>query len=115
LAVKSHAVARRQRGRVKYDFLGSAAKRRQREFQGLALTFSAPATGPSRSFGGQTTITVPTNAEGVATAPPFTANSRAGSFVLVVTARGVSKPAKIGNRFRRLLLFPARRGAEVGV
>jgi uncharacterized repeat protein (TIGR01451 family) len=45
------------------------------------VTFQAPATGPSGTFGtpcNSTTCVVQTNSSGVATAPPFTANSTPG-------------------------------------
>jgi adhesin/invasin len=62
---------------------------------GVAVTFTAPTSGPGGSFAGQTSITVLTNADGVAIAPAFTANTHAGRFVVIVTASGVKKPAKI--------------------
>jgi hypothetical protein len=62
---------------------------------GVAVTFTAPTSGPGGCFAGQTSITVFTDADGVAIAPAFTANRRAGTFVLIVTANGVKKPARI--------------------
>jgi hypothetical protein len=62
---------------------------------GVAVTFTAPTSGPGGNFAGQTSVTVFTDADGVAIAPAFTANRRAGSFVLIVTANGLKKPARI--------------------
>jgi predicted outer membrane repeat protein len=55
---------------------------------GVAVTFTAPAAGPSGTFGGRRTVTVRTNAAGIATAPAFTANTRAGNFVITVSFGG---------------------------
>jgi hypothetical protein len=50
---------------------------------GVTVTFTAPASGASGSFaGGGSTATAVTNAQGLATAPVFTANSTAGSFTV---------------------------------
>ncbi len=57
---------------------------------GVAVTFAAPGTGASGTFGGSTTVT--TNSNGVAIAPLFTANAIAGSFTVSATATGVSVP-----------------------
>jgi hypothetical protein len=58
---------------------------------GIALI--QPASGPSGSFAGQTSVTVATNSLGVATAPTFTANTVAGSYVVTSTVSGVSSAA----------------------
>jgi hypothetical protein len=61
---------------------------------GATVTFTAPSSGPSGTFaGGQTTATATTNAQGVATAPVFTANSVAGSYTVTATVAGVTTPA----------------------
>jgi len=58
--------------------------------QGVSVTFSAPASGPSGTFAnGMTTDTEPTNASGVATSSTFTANNSGGSFSVAATASGV--------------------------
>lgn len=54
------------------------------------VTFTAPATGPSGTFGGRQSATVYTNASGIATAPAFTANTRAGSYNVTVNVNGVA-------------------------
>jgi hypothetical protein len=56
---------------------------------GVTVTFTAPAQGPSGSFAGQRTATAITGTNGVAIAPPFTANTKAGHFALTVSTRGV--------------------------
>ncbi len=62
---------------------------------GVIVVFTAPASGPSGTFDGQRTATAITNAEGVATAPSFTANGKAGRFVVTATTRGVAEPGRI--------------------
>jgi predicted outer membrane repeat protein len=58
---------------------------------GKVVTFTAPATGPSGTFaGGHRTVTVKTNAAGIATAPAFTANTKAGNFVVTVSFGGAA-------------------------
>ncbi len=56
---------------------------------GVPVTFTAPATGPSGTFNGARCVTVRTNADGIATAPAFTANTQAGSFQVTVATQGV--------------------------
>src|SRR5882762_1186692 len=60
---------------------------------GITVTFSAPASGASGTFaGGANTAT--TNAQGVATAAVFTANSTAGGpYIVTASVTGVSTPA----------------------
>lgn len=61
---------------------------------GANVTFTAPPTGASATFaGGGTTATVPTNSDGVATSPAFTANAVAGAYNVSATASGVASPA----------------------
>ena len=61
---------------------------------GVAVTFTAPASGASGTFvGGLRTVTVLTNAAGVATAPVFTANGTAGSYTVTASVAGVSGAA----------------------
>jgi hypothetical protein len=55
-----------------------------RPMSGVSVTFIAPASGASGTFAGKLTATAITNAAGLATAPAFTANTRAGSFVVTV-------------------------------
>jgi hypothetical protein len=62
---------------------------------GVPVTFSAPARGASGTFAGTTSVTAITASNGVAMAPAFTANTRAGTFVVTVHARGVSQPGLI--------------------
>jgi hypothetical protein len=58
---------------------------------GVSVTFVAPASGASATFGGSATVT--TNASGVATAPALTANSQAGTYSVTASAAGVTTPA----------------------
>ena len=56
---------------------------------GATVTFSAPTSGASGAFaGGINTAT--TDGAGVATAPTFTANARAGSYAVTATVAGVT-------------------------
>ncbi len=60
---------------------------------GVPVTFTAPGSGASGTFGGSFTATVATNAAGLATAPAFTADGHTGSYIVTVAAAGVSGPA----------------------
>jgi hypothetical protein len=54
----------------------------------VSVTFTAPSSGASGSFGGSTTptkATVTTNGSGVATAPTFTANGTTGIYTITVS------------------------------
>jgi hypothetical protein len=62
---------------------------------GARVTFSVPANGASGTFGGLRTVTAVTGADGVATAPAFSANTHAGTFVVTVAAHGVSSVSYI--------------------
>jgi hypothetical protein len=53
---------------------------------GARVTFTAPSSGPTGSFPGQlTTVTAKTNTAGIAVAPRFTANGRAGGYIVTAT------------------------------
>jgi protocatechuate 3,4-dioxygenase beta subunit len=55
---------------------------------GIAVRFTAPASGASGRFNGQKrVVTVKTDAKGVAVAPPFVANRTPGGYVVTATAR----------------------------
>ncbi|MGN6635028.1 MAG: hypothetical protein ACTHJ6_06135, partial [Oryzihumus sp.] len=60
---------------------------------GISVTFTAAVGGASGSFPGAATVSVTTNASGLATAPTFTANTTAGSYTVSATATGVATPA----------------------
>ncbi len=61
---------------------------------GVTVTFTAPGSGASGTFaGGSTTASVTTGSNGIAVAPAFTANSKAGSYVVTATASGVAGSA----------------------
>jgi hypothetical protein len=53
---------------------------------GAAVVFKAPASGPAGLFGATATVTVATDAGGIATAPSFTANTVAGSYAVAANA-----------------------------
>lgn len=55
---------------------------------GVKVTFTAPPSGPSGTFAGSSKVTVVTNANGKALAPPFLANKKAGSFAVAAAASG---------------------------
>ncbi|HZU29428.1 MAG TPA: FG-GAP-like repeat-containing protein, partial [Bryobacteraceae bacterium] len=54
----------------------------------IAVTFTPPATAASGAFTGSSTVL--TNSSGVATAPPYTANSTAGADHVTASAAGIS-------------------------
>jgi hypothetical protein len=59
--------------------------------QGVSVTFTAPAGGASGTFpGGQDSVTVVTDADGLATAPAFTANETGGSDIVTAQAAGMA-------------------------
>jgi len=61
---------------------------------GVNVTFTAPASGASGTFPGPlTSVVVPTDATGTATAPTFTANSVTGSYSVSASTAGVVTPA----------------------
>ena len=60
---------------------------------GISVTFTAPASGASGTFSSGNTATVVTDANGVATAPTFTANSLPGSYLVAATVIGIANPA----------------------
>jgi hypothetical protein len=60
---------------------------------GVRVTFTAPGSGPSGTFGSGGTVTVGTNASGRATAPNFVANTLAGSYLVPAQAAGGSSPS----------------------
>ncbi len=54
--------------------------------EGVVITFTNPGgSGPSGTFGGQSSITAVTDANGIATAPTLTANTVAGQFSLIAS------------------------------
>ncbi len=59
------------------------------------VTFTAPATGASGTFAGGSATSPPeaTNAQGIATAPTFTANITQGSYNVTAAVAGVALPA----------------------
>ncbi len=63
-----------------------------------SVTFTAPGSGPSGTFSNSTgTITVDTNASGIASPGTFTANSKAGSYTVTATAGSVSATFNLTN------------------
>ncbi len=51
----------------------------------VTVTFTAPGSGASIGFGGPTTVTAASNAAGIATSPPMTANGTAGPVTVTAT------------------------------
>ena len=67
--------------------------------QGVNVTFTAPANGPSGTFtGGVTSAIVTTNSSGLAVAPAFTANGVTGPYVVTATVAGNPTPANFNLR-----------------
>lgn len=54
---------------------------------GAQVTFAVPASGPSGTFNGSPVVT--TGTDGIAKAPPLTANNQAGSFSVTATTLGI--------------------------
>jgi hypothetical protein len=72
---------------------------------GVRVTFSAPVRGPSGRFGSHhaRTVSVDTDADGVAVAPTFYANAESGGYVVRARARGIHRPAAFALVNRRAL------------
>ena len=66
---------------------------------GLPVVFTAPGSGASGTFGGSSTATVNTGANGVATAPALTANAATGAFVVTAANGGLSASFNLTNIF----------------
>jgi hypothetical protein len=77
---------------------------------GVTVTFAAPSSGASATFGGSATVT--TNATGIATAPALTANGQAGSCAVTASVAGVTTPASF--ILTNLAGAPASVAATVG-
>jgi len=60
---------------------------------GLTVTFTAPGSGASGTFGGSASTTAITDGSGIATASAFTANGTAGGYNVNATVAGVGSPA----------------------
>ncbi len=60
---------------------------------GVSVTFAAPTTETGGGFAGSSATTATTNSLGVATAPPFSANTLVGSYTVTATVTGVSASA----------------------
>jgi hypothetical protein len=79
---------------------------------GVSVTFTAPATGATATFSGSATATATTNASGIATAPPLTANSQAGAYTVTASTAGVATPASFN--LTNLAPTPASISATAG-
>lgn len=61
------------------------------------VTFSAPITGASGTFGGQPTTTAITNSSGIATAPPLIANYTLGAYTVTATINSLTASFSLTN------------------
>jgi hypothetical protein len=85
--------------------------------QGVSVTFTAPAGGASGTFpGGQESVTLVTDASGVATAPAFTANETAGDDILTAQAAGLATLAEfhLSNVYGIDALYSASQARQSG-
>ena len=64
-----------------------------RPVSGAVVTFTAPTTGATGSFGGQSIVTAVTGASGIASAPALTANGAAGSYYVTASVSGMPSTA----------------------
>jgi hypothetical protein len=60
---------------------------------GVLVTFVAPGTGATAAFSGSSGAVVPTNSQGIATAPALQANATAGHYTVIATLAGAKAPA----------------------
>ncbi|HET7433359.1 MAG TPA: lamin tail domain-containing protein, partial [Thermoanaerobaculia bacterium] len=66
--------------------------------EGVGVTFTAPASGASGTFpNGTNTVSVATNASGMATAPTFTANGVAGGYIVTATTAALTANFNLTN------------------
>jgi protocatechuate 3,4-dioxygenase beta subunit len=70
----------------------------QNPVAGVAVTFAAPARGPSGRFGKRRIVRAKTDANGVAIARPLVANGLTGGYVVLATAAGHSAAFALVNR-----------------
>ncbi len=61
--------------------------------QGASVTFSAPASGASGTFGSSSAASIVTDGNGLAIAPTFRANGVGGSYSVTASVTGVGTPA----------------------
>ena len=87
---------------------------------GVAVTFSAPSSGPSGAFSasGSSTVTVGSDASGAVAAPTFTANDIAGSDTVTASSRYGSVSFALTNTAagipaRTIAMGPTRRSASI--
>jgi adhesin/invasin len=71
---------------------------------GVNLSFVAPSAGSGGTFSGSSVVV--TDANGVATAPPLTANNMPGNFTVIASVQGVASPAAFS-----LTILPSASGA----
>lgn len=64
---------------------------------GVPVTFSVPTVGPGGTFEGAGTVTAITDAQGIATAPTFTANPVEGTYAIMAAAANLSVRAGMTN------------------
>ena len=77
------------------------------------VTFTAPSTGATGTFGGLATATAVTDSTGVATAPALTANGQAGLYAVTASVAGVSTPANFSlSNMRDQRRMSRQRGAH---
>ena len=60
---------------------------------GVSVTFTAPTSGASATFGGSSTVTAVTNASGIAISPTLSANGQTGSYAISASVSGVAASA----------------------
>ncbi|MCL4487581.1 MAG: hypothetical protein M1570_05570 [Chloroflexi bacterium] len=75
---------------------------------GVVVTYTAPSSGASASWGGSTMTTQTSAANGNASAPAPTANGTLGSYSVMVSAPGVSGPVSFSltNNLKPVLFLP---------
>jgi hypothetical protein len=61
---------------------------------GVTVQFTAPASGPSGTFGGALTATAKTNRDGIVVAPPLRANAVSGEWTAIARVPGYASSAK---------------------
>ena len=80
---------------------------------GVPVAFTPPSSGASGSFAATATVT--TNAEGIATAPAFTANSTPGSYLVAAAAGALSTTFSLTNYLSQAITFNPLSSVTYGI
>ena len=81
---------------------------------GAQVIFSAPSSGPSGTFAGASNSVALTNAQGLATSPVFTSNSKGGSYSVTASTDTVHTTFSLSNGASQTITFGALGNVSYG-